>query len=58
MMDLKEIKLKFECDIATWHQQQVKDLDLHKAICEAINKELNLWGLAGNQTLSLKGEMG
>jgi hypothetical protein len=58
MMELKEVKLTFKCDIATWHQQEVKDLDLLKAISEAVTKELNLLGLAGNQTLKLEGHTG
>jgi len=57
-MELKEVKLTFKCDIATWHQQEVKDLDLLKAISEAVTKELNLLGLAGNQTLKLEGHTG
>jgi hypothetical protein len=58
MMELKEVKLTFKCNIATWNQQQVKDLDLLKAISEAVTKELNLLGLAGNQTLILEGLTG
>lgn len=54
-MEVKEIKLTFKCDIATFDQRLVKDLDLLTALSIALNKELTLRGLAGNQTLRLEG---
>lgn len=54
-MEAKEINLTFTCDIVTYDQRLVKDLDLLTALSVALHKELNLRGLAGNQTLRLEG---
>jgi hypothetical protein len=57
-MEAKEIKLTFKCDIATFDQRLVKDLDLLTALSIALNKELALRGLVGNQELRLEGLTG
>ena len=57
-MEAKEIKLTFKCDIVTYDQRLIKDLDLLTALSVAIHKELHLRGLAGNQELRLEGLTG
>jgi hypothetical protein len=57
-MNAKEIKLTFTCDILTFDQRLVKDLDLLTALSVALHKEINLRGLSGNQGLRLEGLTG